>query len=85
MTIKAHFDGKVFVPDEPVKLEVGHTVLVDTTDLPSGKTTGRELFEYLQANPQLKEIWDGIAAGRTSQQLARDLREQAQTPRRFSE
>ncbi len=25
-TIRAHFDGKVFVPDEPVDLPVGETV-----------------------------------------------------------
>ena len=26
--IKAHFDGRVFVPDEPVELPVGHPVMV---------------------------------------------------------
>jgi hypothetical protein len=29
MTIKAHFDGKVFVPDEPVHLPKNHQVTID--------------------------------------------------------
>jgi hypothetical protein len=28
-TIKAHFDGKVFVPDEPVDVPVGESVTVE--------------------------------------------------------
>jgi hypothetical protein len=28
MTIRAHFDGRVFVPDEPVLLPVGHPLVL---------------------------------------------------------
>ena len=32
-SVTAHFDGKVFVPDEPVDLEPGMSVIVTPTDV----------------------------------------------------
>jgi hypothetical protein len=48
MTIKAHFDGKVIVPDEPVDLPVGQQVelqVVDVGPKPKKYMTARELAE----------------------------------------
>jgi hypothetical protein len=36
MTVKARFDGRVFVPEEPVNLPVGF--VVEITDIPSTPT-----------------------------------------------
>lgn len=40
-TIAAHFDGRVFVPDEPVELPIGQTLRlrVETTEAAVGKFT----------------------------------------------
>lgn len=35
MTIKAHFDGKVIVPDEPVNLPAGQSLLVQVEAAPA--------------------------------------------------
>lgn len=37
MTVRCHFDGKVFVPDEPVELPVGHEAYA-TASSPTGVT-----------------------------------------------
>jgi len=44
-TLRAHFDGKVFVPDEPADFEVGRTarVLVDPAPAAKGRPPGRSL------------------------------------------
>lgn len=34
ITIKAHFDGKVFVPDEPIDLPLGQRVILHVELLP---------------------------------------------------
>jgi hypothetical protein len=86
MTIKAHFDGKVFVPDEPVDIQAGEPVTVvlkehpDAERAPAGKTAG-DLLAVIEANPQIKEDWDAIAAGRDSVEVAQELRLQASKPR----
>lgn len=41
MTIKAHYDGKVFVPDEPVPLTTGAAVSV-TPAMQSGAARGAD-------------------------------------------
>jgi hypothetical protein len=48
MTIKAHFDGKVLVPDEPVKLEEGQKVSLEISPLePPAPGTAGDLLEVV--------------------------------------
>ncbi|MCI0335346.1 MAG: hypothetical protein L0228_19230 [Planctomycetes bacterium] len=47
-TIQAHFDGKVFVPEQPVQVPVGTRVAIFVPDAP------REMTE------KEKEIWERI-------------------------
>ncbi len=44
-TIRARFDGKVFVPEENVELPVGATV---TLQLPSSGMTQQEWVEFIE-------------------------------------
>lgn len=75
MTIKAHFDGKVFVPEEPVDLPSGQSVNIP---VPRRRARGgaAEIAKRLRKSP-LKKVWDDIAAGRDSTEVARYLRKQA--------
>ena len=46
MTIKAHFDGKVLVPDEPVELKAGDRLVLHVEraeEVPQAGMTGAEL------------------------------------------
>jgi hypothetical protein len=81
MTIKAHFDGKVFVPDEPVEIPAGSEVTLDVARPAPVGSTAQDILDALKASPGIKEIWDRIAAGRDSVEVARDLRRQASTRR----
>lgn len=56
MTIKCHFDGKVFVPDEPVNLPVNQQAVVQLDPDPGyvifppkngGKGTVGEMLKYI--------------------------------------
>jgi len=38
VSIKVHFDGKVFVPDEPVKVPIGTAAIVDIAASDTQKT-----------------------------------------------
>ncbi len=78
MTLKAHFDGKMFVPDEPVDMDAGQEVLVKVVQQPSRGMTGAETVQYLEAHPEIREYWEKFAAGRDSREVAADLRRQAQ-------
>ena len=46
MTIRVHFDGKVFVPDEPVNIPINQSATVQIETLPSARLTD-EQFEQL--------------------------------------
>ena len=82
MTIRAHFDGKVFVPDEPVQIPAGSDVTLEIAQPATApRSTGRDVLQALEENPEVTEIWDRIAAGRDSADVARDLRHQASTRR----
>jgi predicted DNA-binding antitoxin AbrB/MazE fold protein len=76
MTIKAHYDGKVFVPDEPVDLPTGESVTV-TVQAGGGKTAA-DLLRFIEQNPDVSAMWEEIAAGRDSVEVARDLRRRAE-------
>jgi len=55
MTVKAHFDGKVFVPDEPLHLEKDQKVELTIQPLPAEQKkymTGAEL-----ANSEIVGMW----------------------------
>jgi hypothetical protein len=80
MTIKAHFDGKVLVPDEPLALREGQEVELTIQALSKEEKkgmTGRELVEYIHAHPELTQMWEEIAAGRDSVEVAQELRRRA--------
>ena len=74
MTIKARFDGKVFVPEEPVELREGEEVLVEVPSTSQRGCTGAEIVQHIKNNPELTEMWNRIAAGRDSTEVARELR-----------
>ena len=75
-TIKAHFDGKNFVPDEPVDLPVNQPVTLhfDAQIAPENSITGVEL-----ANSGLFGIWKDRTDIGDSLEFARKLRKQAET------
>ena len=64
MTVKARFDGKVFVPEGPVDLPVGQAVRVEieAETITSGPPDFAALLEKLAAFP-VNENWptDGAA------------------------
>lgn len=54
MTIKAHFDGKVLVPDEPLNLTKDQHVLLHISPVsaqPTQRVTGPELARIVQNDP----------------------------------
>jgi hypothetical protein len=51
MTIKMRFDGKVFVPDQPVHLPPGTEVTVDLNQPPSPDSERPSLLEWMADNP----------------------------------
>jgi hypothetical protein len=58
VTLKARFDGRVFVPEEPVNLPVGCELEISITALPNGPTAGTlcqlaEIAGQFPANPDL--------------------------------
>jgi hypothetical protein len=74
MSIKAHFDGKTIVPDEPVNLPVNQPlrVKVDISSQEGG--TAAEL-----ANSELFGIWKDRTDIGDSVEFARKLRKEAET------
>jgi len=75
-TFKAHFDGAVFVPDEPVDVPVNQpvTVQLDTRVLPEKSITGVEL-----AKSGFAGLWKDRTDIGGSLEFARKLRKQAET------
>ncbi len=81
MTIKAHFDGKVIVPDEPVNLPKDQQLEISILPVANDDRpymTGAELARYIQEHPEISEYWEQLAAGRDSTEVARELREEAE-------
>jgi hypothetical protein len=76
MSIKAHFDGKTIVPDEPVNLPVNQPlrVKVEVTGEQSG--TAGDL-----ANSELFGLWKDRTDIGDSVEFARKLRKEAETRR----
>ncbi len=56
MVIKAHFDGKVFVPDEPVKLRKGEKLEISVARVHIPKPKGA-LYE-LGSSPVMCDVTD---------------------------
>lgn len=49
-TLQAHFDGKVFVPDEPVDLPTGRALQLQVTDVgPSPRRSKTEIQDMLRS------------------------------------
>jgi hypothetical protein len=59
MTIKAHFDGKVFVPDEPVNLPPNQRVVFHVEVVNADETSGSPAA---QESAQPQSVLDWIAA-----------------------
>jgi hypothetical protein len=72
--IKAHFDGKVLVPDEPVDLPQGRQLTLQVIE--EATTTGMTGAEL--AGSDLVGIWKDRTDIGDSLEFARKLREQAQ-------
>jgi hypothetical protein len=79
MTIKAHFDGKVFVPDEPVDIPAGEAVTLDVARPARKPATAADVLRAIQGDAELRDDWERIAAGRDSVEVARELRRGAST------
>ncbi|MBI2805723.1 MAG: hypothetical protein HYX68_12155 [Planctomycetes bacterium] len=64
VTVKAHFDGRVFVPDEPVQLPVGFElqIPIDMPAKPSAGTTLGQLAEIASQFPANPELASDLAA-----------------------
>ncbi len=78
-TIKAHYDGKAFIPDEPVDCPVDEPLMlhVDQGILPEKSITGAEL-----AKSGLIGLWKHRTDIGDSLAYARRLRVQAETRER---
>jgi hypothetical protein len=52
-TIKAHFDGRVFVPDEPVNLPSGHSVEINVQSSPAVPERGTlaDIADWVETLP----------------------------------
>lgn len=50
IAVKAHFDGKVIVPDEPLDLPKGQVITVHIALQPKEGTTA-SVFDWILANP----------------------------------
>ena len=48
MNLKAHFDGKVLVPDEPVNLPVNCALEVQVRSVDALPTAGKPLLKLLE-------------------------------------
>lgn len=78
ISIRAHFDGKAFIPDEPVNLPVNKplTLSVDTGLAPEQSITGEEL-----ARSGFTGLWKDRTDIGDSLEYARKLRKEAETRR----
>ena len=75
-TIKAHFDGKTIVPDEPIYLPVDQplTIHIDSKIAPENSITGKQLAES-----DAFGIWKDRTDIGDSVEYARKLRKQGET------
>ncbi len=76
--IKAHFDGRVIIPDEPVEFPRDRTLLIHVQKSPASvapkaRLTARELL-----NSGMVGLWRDRQDIGDSSQFARTLRERAQ-------
>jgi hypothetical protein len=67
-TVKARFDGRVFVPEEPVDLPVGYELEIAIKAQPAENGTGKpktalqELVEILKSYPPNPDLPTDLAA-----------------------
>ena len=81
MTIKARFDGKVFIPDEPVDLPKDQKVELEIQRAPTEEPkhwTAGELLKAVQNNPELTAAVEAMTGGRDSVEFAQELRRRAE-------
>lgn len=50
IAVKAHFDGKVIVPDEPVELPKGQALVVHIDVPPPKRKAGESVLDWIVAN-----------------------------------
>jgi len=77
-TIKAHFDGKTLIPDEPVDLPVNRalTLTVESAISPADSITGVEL-----ARSAFAGLWKDRTDIGDTLEFVRNLRKDAETRR----
>jgi hypothetical protein len=77
-TIKAHYDGKSIIPDEPVNLPINRplTLQVESEVDPAKSITGAEL-----ARSEFAGLWKDRTDIGDSVEFARKLRKEAETRR----
>jgi len=82
MTIKAHFDGKVLVPDEPVNLPEGKALVVHVEEATTAQQPDDSQAGGMTAGELLKSDFVGLWKDRTdigdTLEFARQLRDRAQ-------
>jgi hypothetical protein len=64
LTIRAHFDGKVIVPEEPVDLPVGQSLEVELKLVPTLETLEGSDYQKLSIEERLERL--ARATGRIS-------------------
>ena len=62
-TIKAHFDGIVFVPDQPVQLPANESVTLHFEPASNGFLTAAEVEDRLKALAELEKMAEEEGAG----------------------
>lgn len=50
MTVSAHFDGKVIVPDEPLNLPLNQTLILEIRPAPEAASSEESALAWIAAN-----------------------------------
>ena len=77
IAIRSHYDGRVFVPDGPVDLPANVDLLLHVHRL--GKTSQRHMTAKEVGASALVGLWRDMWPGQDSSNIARRLRDEAQT------
>jgi len=77
MTIKAHFDGKVLVPDEPVNLETNQKVEITIQPLTAQEEEKKYITGEELAKSEIVGMWADRKDIKDNLEFARELRRRA--------
>jgi hypothetical protein len=79
MTIRARYDGRVIVPEQPVNLPVGQELIVHLEPASVEGTASATAIRLRRSG--LAQIWSQMADGESSSALADRLRQEAESRR----